>query len=123
MARFTRGELEVMRILWEHGEMKPAELQEKFPREIKNAAMRSFLRILVRKGHVTRRKVGKAYYYKAKTRRERAFRSMLRQMVDAFCDGSTDALFVRLVRSEKLTEQDLINIKQLADGMDPSPDK
>ena len=30
MPRFTAGELEVMRILWEHGEMKPAEIQAHF---------------------------------------------------------------------------------------------
>ena len=40
MAHFTAGEMEVMRILWEHGELKPAEIQTHFPRPIKNAALR-----------------------------------------------------------------------------------
>jgi len=115
MPRFTEPELHIMRILWEHGEMKPAEIQDKFPREIKNAATRSFLRVLLAKGHVTRRKVGKAYYYKARTPQESAFRSMLRQMVDAFCGGSTDALFVKLVRDKKMSQDDLSRIKSLAD--------
>ena len=35
MAHFTAGEMEVMRILWEHGELKPAEIQEHFPRPIR----------------------------------------------------------------------------------------
>jgi len=35
MARFTAGEMEVMRILWEHGELKPSEIQRRFPRPIK----------------------------------------------------------------------------------------
>ena len=30
MAHFTAGEMEVMRILWEHGELKPAEIQGAF---------------------------------------------------------------------------------------------
>ena len=34
MPRFTQGELEIMRILWKHGELKPAEIQEHFPRPI-----------------------------------------------------------------------------------------
>ena len=34
MSRFTKGELEVMRILWKHGELKPAEIQERFPWKI-----------------------------------------------------------------------------------------
>jgi predicted transcriptional regulator len=122
MSRFTKGELEVMRILWKGGEMKPAELQDQFPRPIKNAALRSFLRVLVRKEHVTRRKIGKAFFYQAKTRQENAFRSMVRYLVDAFCEGSSDALFVRLIRSRKLSEEDLIKIKRLADEPAEAPE-
>ena len=68
MARFTAGEIEVMRILWEHGELKPAELQKLFPRPIKDAALRSYLTILVDKGHLRRRSKGKAFYYRPKTK-------------------------------------------------------
>jgi BlaI family transcriptional regulator, penicillinase repressor len=67
MPRFTPGELKVMRLLWEHGELKPSELQDRFSLPIKNPALRSYLTTLVEKGHVTRRRVGKAYYYKAVT--------------------------------------------------------
>ena len=63
MPRFTPGELAVMRILWKHGQLKPAEIQKDFPRKIKNPALRSYLAILVQKGHVTRRRKGKAYYH------------------------------------------------------------
>lgn len=114
MRKFTDGELDVMHILWEHGELKPAEIIERFPRPIKNPAMRSFLSVLVHKGHVTRRKVGKAYFYKAKTQEEPAFSSMLSKMVDVFFSGSTEALLCRLIRSEKLTEQQLLELKKLA---------
>lgn len=116
MARFTKGELEVMRILWEHGEMKPGEIQEKFPHPIKNPALRSYLTILVEKGHLARRKVGKAYYYKPITAKESAFKSMLHGLIDTFCGGSPEALMVSLVRSEKLSDKELDEIKRLADA-------
>lgn len=118
MARFTEGELEVMRILWEHGELKPAEIQARFPRKIKNPALRSYLSILMEKGHVSRRKVGKAYFYTAKTRKDRAFRSMLRKMLDTFFEGSPEALLARLIRGERLTEDELLEIKHLADELE-----
>ncbi len=114
MSKFTDGELDVMHILWGHGELKPAQIIERFPRPIKNPAIRSFLSVLLRKGHVTRRKFGKAYFYKARTREEPAFSSMLRKMVDTFFSGSTEALLCRLIRSEKLTEQQLLELKRLA---------
>ena len=112
--RFTPGELKVMQLLWEHGEQKPAELQENFPEPIKNPALRSYLSILLEKGHVTRRKVGKAYLYKAKTKQTRVFRGMLAELVDSFCDGSTRNLLLEVVRDEKLSADDIEELRKFA---------
>jgi predicted transcriptional regulator len=95
--------------------MKPAELQERFPGPIKNPALRSYLTTLLEKGHVTRRRVGKAYHYQATTRSRPAFRSMLDELVEAFCGGSVQTLVMNLIRSEKLSEDDLIALKRLAE--------
>ncbi len=114
MPQLTSGELEVMQILWEHGELKPAKIQDAFPREIKNPALRSVLTILVDKGHVSRRQVGKAFLYQAKTQRSGALSSMLRDLADQFCDGSTRTLLFNLVKEEKLSEDDIAELKRLA---------
>lgn len=115
MPRFTKGELEVMRILWEQGELKPAEIQARFPWKIKNSSLRSYLTILLDKGHVVRRRVGKAYFYRAKTGRQSAFRSMIGELTRICCDGSIEALLCQLIRSEKLSEEDLLELKRRAD--------
>ncbi len=115
MPRFTKGELEVMRILWEHGQLKPAEIEGRFPWKIKNSSLRSYLAILLEKGHLVRRRVGKAYYYRAKTRRESAFRSMLGDLTRICCDGSVEVLLCKLIRSEKLSEEDLLELKRLSE--------
>ena len=115
MVQFTSGELRVMQLLWEHGELKPGELQELYPVPIKNPALRSYLKILVDKGHVSRRRVGKAFFYKAKTRRQRAFSTMLGDLVQTFCAGSIPRLVMTLVQKEKLSEEDLLELKRLAD--------
>jgi BlaI family penicillinase repressor len=119
MPRFTPGELIVMRLLWEHGEMKPSEIHRLFPEPIKNPALRSYLTILCEKGHIRRRKIGKAYYYQAVTRRQSALRETLREFVDIYCAGSTQALLLNLIRSEKLSAEQLLELKRLAD--EPSP--
>jgi BlaI family transcriptional regulator, penicillinase repressor len=115
MTEFTRGELEVMRILWTHGELKPGEIHEHFPRKIKNASLRSYLSILLEKGRVVRRRVGKAYYYRAKTRRESTFRSMLRDLTRVCCEGSVETLLCNLIRTQKLSEADLLELKRLSE--------
>jgi BlaI family transcriptional regulator, penicillinase repressor len=119
MPRFTPGELKVMRLLWEHGELKPAELQKHFPEPIKNPAIRSYLTTLLEKGHVTRRLVGKAYLYKPATRPRSAFRSMLIELVDVYCGGSVEALVMNIIKSERLSEDELLELKRLADSGDP----
>jgi BlaI family transcriptional regulator, penicillinase repressor len=117
----TTGELDVIRILWEHGELKPAEIQRRFPRPIKNAALRSYLSILVEKGHVTRRQVGKAYFYKAKTKRESAFLRTLKEIINSYCEGSPQALLMALIKSERLSEAELLRLKRLAEEEESSP--
>jgi BlaI family transcriptional regulator, penicillinase repressor len=114
MARFTPGEMDVMRILWDVGELKPSEIQDRFPRPIKNAALRSYLSILHAKGHVTRRRRGNAFFYRAKTPRESTFRSMLGELVDTFCDGSVEALLCRLLAKERLSPEELLELQRMA---------
>lgn len=118
MMKLTAGELKVMQLLWQHGEMKPSEMQDLFPEPIKNAAIRSYLSILVEKGHITRKQVGKAFFYKAKTQQNRAFHSMLKDLVDTFCGGSKKRLLLTLVKSEKLTDEQLAEIQAIADQQD-----
>ena len=116
MTRLTPGELDVMQILWKHGESKPGEIQGLFPRPIKNPALRSYLSILVEKGHVARRKAGKAYYYKARTRQDRVLRSTIRNVVTAFCDGSAKTLMAHLIKTEKISDNELLELKRIAEG-------
>ena len=121
MAKFTAAELRVMRLLWEHGEMKPAELQARFPEPIKNPALRATLATLVGKGHATRRRVGKAYYYQPATRPKSAFRTMLGELVDGYCGGSVRTLVMNIIRAEELSAADLLALKELAD-QPPAPE-
>ena len=101
--------------------MKPAEIHRRFPRRIRNSSLRSYLSILLEKGHVARRRVGKAYYYHAKTRRESTLRTMLDELTRICCDGSVESLLCQLIRFEKLSEDDLIELKRLSErGSSPA---
>jgi predicted transcriptional regulator len=121
MPRFTPGELKVMKLLWEHGELKPSELQNRFAEPIKNPALRSYLTTLLEKGHVCRRRVGRAYYYKAVTRSRSVFRTMLGELVDTYCGGSIQALVMNIIKAEQFSEDELLKLKQLADDPTPPP--
>jgi predicted transcriptional regulator len=100
--------------------MKPAEIEERFPRPISNMALRSLLRVLMEKGHVRRRKSGRAFHYQSITPRSRALKKMTRQMAQVFAGGSSLALIAQLIQSERLTEDDIRELQRLAvaDGSD-----
>ena len=112
--KLTDGELKVMRLLWQYGEMKPSEIQEKFPEAIKNPAVRSYLSILLEKGHVKRRQVGKAYFYSAKTKERSAFQSMITELIETFCGGSKKSLVMTLLEHEGLTREQLLELSRIA---------
>lgn len=114
MASFTSTELEVMKILWEHGELKPAQIQERYSRPIKNAALRFQLKVLLEKGHITRQKVGKAYFYRALTPRKKSLKTMVRHMADVYFKGSSAGFIAELIKNEKLSPDELLKLKELA---------
>ncbi|MCC9598929.1 BlaI/MecI/CopY family transcriptional regulator [Stieleria sp. JC731] len=115
--RFTPGELKVMTLLWDHGELTPPQLMDLYPEDIKDPALRSYLKILVEKGHVSRRREGKAFVYQAITAKRNAFGGMMKQLAEAFGDGSLRSLMLNLAQHEKLSEADLAEIRAAA-GLD-----
>ena len=111
---FTPAELEVMQVLWKHGDLKPAEILEHVDRPLSNPALRSVLRILTEKGHLTRRKRGKAFYYKPKRSRTKALKNLTRSISDIFCGGSPAVLIAHLIKTEKLTEDEIRELEVVA---------
>ena len=111
---FTPAELEVMQVLWKHGELKPAEILERLERSTTNAALRSVLRILTEKGHVSRQMQGKAYFYKPRRSRHKALTNITRSLSDIFCGGSPAALIAHLIKTENLTDEEIRELESLA---------
>jgi BlaI family transcriptional regulator, penicillinase repressor len=121
MARFTPGELEVLQVLWKEYPLKPADIEARLQRPIGNAALRSVLRVLLEKGHVVRSKRGKAYFYRPTRPAHASLRQMARKLADVFCGGSSFDLIAQLIKSEKLTEEDIRKLRDLASTRKESP--
>lgn len=115
MDNFTPCELEVMEVLWRNDPLKPAEILEQLERGLTDAALRSTLRVLVEKGHVTRRKQGKAYYYRSRKSAPLALKKMTKKLADLFCEGSSYGLIAQLLKSEELSAEDLRQLQQIAE--------
>ncbi|GJM27117.1 MAG: hypothetical protein DHS20C16_35320 [Phycisphaerae bacterium] len=114
MEELNRNELEALRVLWEQGEAKPADIEAAFGWPIDNGTLRSVLRVLVDKNLVARRKEGKAYMYKAKRSRQGVMKSMARQMAQVFTGGSAADLIAQLIKTEKLKPEELAELRRIA---------
>jgi BlaI family penicillinase repressor len=125
MPQFTPGELEVMEILWQESPLKPADIEARLDRAIGNAALRSVLRVLLEKGHLKRARKGKAYYYRPAKPARASFRQMARKLADLFCNGSTFDLVAQLIKTEKLSPEDIRKLQDMvrADTVPPPSSK
>jgi len=117
MTSLNQNELEALRILWEQGELKPAEIQARFAWPIENATLRSVLVNLVKKKYVTRRLQGKAFFYAAKVPKGTLLQTMLQTLARVFAGGSHKELVVQLMETSDIKAEDLKVIRQTACGL------
>jgi len=123
MISLTENEMEALRILWERGESKPAEIQELFSWTIDNGTLRSTLVNLVEKKHVTRQRQGKAFYYSARVPKATALQLFTQGLARIFARGSTRELVAQLVDTTDITPDDLKLIRATAAGKAPRKQK
>jgi BlaI family penicillinase repressor len=114
MTTLDAHDLEIMKVLWERGSLKPAEIQAELSSPVKNSALRWRLESLRERGHVTRRKRGKAYFYEATTPRQNVLNKLVRRMADIFCKGSAFALIGQMIESEQLSAEDVRELQEYA---------
>ena len=93
-------ELECLRALWSLGEGSVRGVREIVTRDrdLAYTTIMTVLDRLVRRGGVERRKVGRSFVYRPLISREALQKLAVQQLVDAFFDGSEDALIRHLGR-------------------------
>ena len=110
----NQNELEALRILWEEGELKPADIQSRFSWPIENATLRSVLVNLVEKKHITRRLQGKAFFYAAHIPKATLLQATMQTLARVFAGGSHQELVVQLMETSDIKPADLKLILQTA---------
>jgi BlaI family penicillinase repressor len=86
----SRRERQIMDIVYAKGEATAAEVHEAIPDPPSKTSVRTLLRILETKGHLTHFEVGPRYVYRAVRSRERVGKSSLRRVLDTFFEGSLE---------------------------------
>lgn len=91
-------ELDCMNTLWPIGEGTVREIRDRLAERRPRAytTIMTIMDRLARKGVVERRKVGRAYFYRANLSAEEARAQALRQVVENFFGGSIEALLAQV---------------------------
>jgi predicted transcriptional regulator len=104
-----------MDILYRRGRATAAEVLEDLPGDTHYSTVRTQLRVLEEKGHVTHEEEGLRYVYRPSISRTAARKSALRHVVATFFDGSTEKAVAALLGGEasRLSEEELDRIADL----------
>ncbi len=113
---YTEVELEFMHVVWESGEVSTEDVQRvlrRSGRELSDGSVRKVLSILVKKGHLTRRKAGRSFLYKAKIPQKKANIKMVQDLLKRGFRGSPSLMMAALLESRTVNKRDMKRIQQL----------
>ncbi|MBL7043991.1 MAG: BlaI/MecI/CopY family transcriptional regulator [Pirellulaceae bacterium] len=113
----TAGELEVLKVLWEHGPCTVREvlndLNKRRPRAY--TSVMTLLNVMTEKRLVTRQPQGRAYVYQTRRPRETTLGRMVQDLLGRAFEGSASALVTQVLTQSKPSDEELEAIQQAID--------
>ena len=115
--RLSRREQEMMDIIYARGHATAAEVREAMSDPPTDAAVRTTLRALLDKGHLSVERDGRRYDYSPVVPRAAARRSELEHVLHTFFGGATESAMTTLLElgGEELSQDERARLKRLID--------
>jgi predicted transcriptional regulator len=116
-----KAELEVLRTLWDEGPTNVRGVLNHLHqrgRKVAYTTVQTVLGRLEQKGFVESDKSALAFVYRARISRERISRSRLRTLLDQLYDGAAGPLVLQLVRTKRLTSEEIEELHELIERLD-----
>jgi BlaI family transcriptional regulator, penicillinase repressor len=113
---FTELELEFMKIIWEKGAANTEDIQKALGdkgRELSDGAIRRIFAILMDKGHLTRKKIGRNFVYFAKVEKEQAGKKMVLDLLTRAFSDSVSLMVTTILNSRDIKKDELEELKKL----------
>jgi BlaI family transcriptional regulator, penicillinase repressor len=111
----TPQELELMKIVWQNGEVTVRDVYETLleRRKIAYTTVMTMMRVLEKKGHVKAKRGNRAFVYRPARPERQVMRSMVREFIDRVFNGSAQPLLVHLVEDQQLSSKELEQLERL----------
>lgn len=113
-------EAEVMRLVWEKGEVQVEEIHQALlkDREIAYTTVMTVMSRLAAKGLLYRWKQGRAYLYRAARGRDEVAGSTVQEWAQRFFGGKVMPAVSFLLGSERLTQNEIAELRRLVDQLE-----
>jgi len=117
LPRPTPAELEILRLLWEHGPSTVRDVQEHMEeqRPTGYTTVLKLLQIMTDKGLVRRNESARAHVYAARAPQDETQGQLVRDLLDRAFGGSAAKLVMHALSARKTSREDLARIRQLLD--------
>jgi predicted transcriptional regulator len=117
----SETELEVLKVLWEHGPGTVREVNRVLRQRGRRWAYTTVLTLLQRleaKGHVQSDKKGVAHVFSAAVSREGLLRRRLKDLADDLCDGTATVLVQALVQGHRFSPEEIEHLRRMLDDLE-----
>jgi predicted transcriptional regulator len=113
MAQLTRGELEIMDVVWQRGRATVQEVCDGLQRPLAYTTVMTVLKTLEIKRRVLRKvKEGRAFVYEPTVSRDDVCRSVASELKQHLARGSVKSLVLNLIEDEPISVDELAEIKR-----------
>ena len=115
LGALSKRERQIMDILYRRGRATAGEVMSELSTDTTYSTVRSQLRTLEEKGHVSHEEIGLRYVYTPTTPRHAVRQSALKHLIDTFFGGSTEKVVSTLIGTDasNLSDEELERISQL----------
>lgn len=113
----SRGEREVMEIIWDKGEVGVLEVTEilNLQRPVARNTVRTLMERIKEKGWLSHRVQGRSFQYSATVPREESLGQRVMDMVDKACGGKPEKLVMALLQYRGLSDEEAKRIGKMLD--------
>jgi predicted transcriptional regulator len=122
----SETELEILKVLWEHGPGTVREVNELLGARGRDWAYTTVLTLLHRleaKGVVSSDKSGLAHVFRPAVTRKKLIRERLKNLANQFCAGTATPLVQALVEGQRFTAEEISHFRRLLDTLEENQGK
>lgn len=120
-ASISETELDVLKVLWEHGPGTVRAVNGLLRRQGRRWAYTTVLTLLQRleaKGYVTSDKSSVAHVFEPAVTRDKLLRQRLKDLANQLCEGTATPLVLALVEGQRFTAEEISQFRELLDQLE-----